>query len=123
MLGILMESEENNLQPKRRVEIMALGNVIDGKAQRVKVEDMWLSLIRVGEAIYAIGDKCSHANYSLSEGPVDAEELTIECWKHGAQFSLCDGSPVSLPATQPIPIFEVETDEKNVYVMIPEGRD
>ena len=116
-----MKGEENNLRPKRRVEIMALGSVTDGEAQRVKVEDMWLSLIRVGEVIYAIGDQCSHANYSLSEGPVDAEELTIECWKHGAQFSLCDGSPVSLPATQPIPIFEVETDEKNVYVMIPEG--
>ena len=42
---------------------------------------------------YAIGDRCSHQDISLSEGEVLADELTLECWKHGSAFSLETGEP------------------------------
>ena len=57
-------------------------------------------LVRIGDDFYAIGDRCSHADFSLAEGDIDAEERTIECWKHGSAFSLVDGQPQSLPATR-----------------------
>ncbi len=46
-------------------------------------------------------------DYSLAEGDIDVEDCSIECWKHGSAFSLQDGSPQSLPATQPVPVYEV----------------
>ena len=47
-------------------------------------------LVRIGDDFYAIGDRCSHEDFSLSEGEVLADECEIECWKHGSTFSLDD---------------------------------
>lgn len=109
--------------PQRKVRVFDLDDVPDGEARRVEVEGHKIAVVRIGEDLFAIGDMCSHANYSLSEGPVDPEEVTIECWKHGAQFSLCDGVPMSLPATQPVPVFKVESSENSIYIHIPEGSE
>ena len=118
-----MGSEPEERHPEKKVRVLSLDEAVDGEARRVDVEDQRIVIVRIGETIYAIGDMCSHANYSLSEGLVDSNEITIECWKHGAQFSLCDGNPVSLPATQPVPIFPVETDGNNIYILLPESGD
>ena len=61
---------------------------------------------------YAIGDTCTHADISLSEGEVDADECTIECWKHGSAFSLSTGEPESLPATRPVPVYPVTVERR-----------
>ena len=75
--------------------------------------------MRIGEEFHAIGDRCSHANYSLSEGEIDAEDCTLECWKHGALFSLTTGEPLTLPATQPVPVYDVEVADGEVFVFLP----
>ncbi len=116
-----MGSETEGHPPEKKVRVLSLDEVEDGQACRVDIEDEKVAIVRIGETIYAIGDMCSHANYSLSEGDVDPEEVTIECWKHGAQFSLCDGKPVSLPATQPVPIFKVEINKNDIYILMPEA--
>ena len=109
--------------PQRKGRGFDLDDVPDGQARRVEGEGHKIAVVRIGEDLFAIGDMCSHANYSLSEGPVDPEEVTIECWKHRAQFSLCDGTPMSLPATQPVPVFKVESSENSIYIHIPEGSE
>lgn len=63
---------------------------------------------------HAIGDTCSHQNYSLAEG--DVEDGTIECWKHGAPFDLATGRPLSLPATKPVPVYSIEINGGDVLV-------
>jgi 3-phenylpropionate/trans-cinnamate dioxygenase ferredoxin subunit len=78
-------------------------------------------LVRVGDDFYAISDRCSHADYSLAEGDVDAEERSIECWKHGSAFSLIDGEPQSLPATQPVPVYHVHREGDEVVVTDGDG--
>ncbi len=80
---------------------------VDGAARRVDVDGHAVCLVRIGAAFYAIGDTCSHADFSLSEGDVWPDDCEIECPKHGAMFSLVDGTPQSLPATQPVPVFDV----------------
>jgi 3-phenylpropionate/trans-cinnamate dioxygenase ferredoxin subunit len=72
----------------------------------------------VADDFYAIGDRCSHADFSLAEGEVYPEEREIECWKHGSTFSLIDGKPQSLPATKPVPTYEVRVDGDDVMVVI-----
>ena len=64
-------------------------------------------------------DRCSHANYKLSEGDVDCDEKTLTCWKHGAEFSLIDGEPQTLPATQPVPVWDLEVAAGEVFVNLP----
>ena len=68
-----------------------------------------------------IGDMCSHANVSLSEGEVWCDEREIECPKHGSTFSLATGEPLTLPATQPVPVFRTEVDGDKVTVHVDGG--
>lgn len=88
----------------------------EGKATRVEVDGVGIAVVRVNGSLYAIDDICSHAHYHLSEGEVYAEELEIECWKHGSTFSLIDGKPQCLPATKPVPVFGVAIEGDDVFV-------
>ena len=43
-------------------------------------------------------------------------EREIECPQHGSVFSLVTGEPDSLPATQPVPVFDVTVDGDTVTI-------
>ena len=90
-----------------------------GTARRVDVAGAPVALVRCGNDLFAIGDTCSHANVSLSEGEVLCAEQEVECWKHGSTFSLESGEPQSLPATQPVPVYEVVVRDGDVVVRLP----
>lgn len=101
------------------METFVLCNADDlepGAAQRFDVGGHRIALVRVGDDFYAIGDRCSHADYSLAEGEVDEDTLTLECWKHGSTFDLRTGEPTVLPATRPVPVYEVEVRDGSVVV-------
>jgi 3-phenylpropionate/trans-cinnamate dioxygenase ferredoxin subunit len=89
-------------------------------ARRVEVEGHAVAVVRVGDDVYAIGDVCSHQDYSLSEGEIDAGERSIECWKHGSEFSLETGEALTLPATRPVPTYEVVIDGEDVVLLVDE---
>lgn len=65
---------------------------------------------------HAISDTCSHGQVSLSQGEVDGR--SIECWLHGSRFDLRSGAPKGLPATQPVPVYQVTLDGERVLVDI-----
>ncbi|MGG5172585.1 non-heme iron oxygenase ferredoxin subunit [Pseudarthrobacter sp. J1738] len=85
------------------------------QALRILINDFPVAIVKdsMGQ-IHAIGDTCSHADVSLSEGEV--EGCTIECWGHGSQFDLRSGAPLQLPAYDPVPVFAVEILDDEVYV-------
>ena len=83
---------------------------------RFDVDGHRIALVRIGDDFYAIGDTCSHADYSLSEGDVWDDECEIECPKHGSTFSLKTGEPQTLPATQPVPVYDVVVEGDDVKV-------
>jgi len=85
---------------------------------RFDVGDRTLCVVRIDDDVYAIGDTCSHAEVSLSEGEVDPETKQIECWKHGSMFSLETGSPDSLPAVKPVPVYDVTVRDGDVFVEV-----
>ena len=90
--------------------------VEDGTAVRLEGGHDGICLVRIGDAFYALSDRCSHANVPLSEGDVDTFECTVECWKHGSTFSLRDGHPQCLPATQPVQVYGVRLEDGDVVV-------
>ena len=98
--------------------IAPLAVLTDGEAQRFDVRGHRLSVVRIGDAVYVIGDICTHQDISLSEGEVDAETCHIECWKHGSTFSLTTGEPLTLPATKPTPVYDVQVTDGDVSVVI-----
>ena len=90
----------------------------DGKAHRVEVGGHVIALVRLGDDVYALGDRCSHQDISLSEGDVLADECALECWKHGSAFSLETGEPTSLPATRPVPVYVARVVDGEVEVVV-----
>ena len=77
-----------------------------------------LCVVRIEDDVYVIGDTCTHAEVSLSEGEVDPDTKMIECWKHGSMFSLTDGHPDSLPATQPVEVYTAVVRDGDVHVEV-----
>ena len=96
--------------------VCSKGDLAPGEARRFDVGRERVCVVRIGDDFYAIGDECSHEDYSLSDGEVFQDEREIECWKHGTTFSLVDGSPQSLPATRPVPVYDVVIDGNDVVV-------
>lgn len=100
--------------------LCTLADLVPGAATRFVVEGQPICVVRFeDDRVYAIGDICSHANVSLSEGEVDPLTRHIECWKHGSSFSLETGQPDTLPATRPVPTYEVVVDGDDVKVVLP----
>jgi 3-phenylpropionate/trans-cinnamate dioxygenase ferredoxin subunit len=85
--------------------VCALNDLAPNSATRFEIDGRPIAVVRIGDDVYAIGDTCSHANVSLSEGEVWCDEKELECWKHGSTFSLITGEPQTLPATQPVPVY------------------
>jgi 3-phenylpropionate/trans-cinnamate dioxygenase ferredoxin subunit len=101
------------------VRVCAVSDVKPGTAARFDVGDCRLCVVNIGGRFSVIGDTCSHADYSLSEGDVWEDEREIECPKHGSTFSLDTGEPQSLPATRPVPVFAVQVHGGDVIVSVP----
>jgi 3-phenylpropionate/trans-cinnamate dioxygenase ferredoxin component len=101
------------------VRLCSRDDVESGAVRRFDVGSHRIALVRIEDDFYAVGDTCSHANVSLSEGEVYSEEKEIECWKHGSTFSLVTGQPQSLPATKPVPVYEIELEGEDVMVKLP----
>ncbi|MBM3828677.1 MAG: non-heme iron oxygenase ferredoxin subunit [Actinobacteria bacterium] len=91
-------------------------DLVPGTATRVDVNGTAVALVRIGDHVYAIGDICSHANVSLSDGEVWCDEKQLECPRHSSAFSLETGVPTTLPATQPVPVFTVTIENGDVVV-------
>ncbi len=96
------------------------GDLEPGEAMRVDLEDadgrpVPVAVVRdeSGE-FHAISDICSHGQVNLSDGEV--EDTSIECWLHGSSFDLRSGKPLSLPATQPVPVYALSVEGDSVLI-------
>jgi 3-phenylpropionate/trans-cinnamate dioxygenase ferredoxin component len=99
-----------------KVEITPLDKLPQDRGVRVKVGDHRIAMFRIGEDVYAIGDVCSHAEASLAEGEVF--DGSVECPRHGSEFDLKTGVPSSLPATAPVPTYDVSVEDGTVYLSL-----
>lgn len=100
-----------------RVSIGRIEEFAREMGRRVEFDDHRVAVFRIGDDLYAIGDRCSHAEASLSEGEVF--DLTVECPRHGSEFDLVTGEPGALPATKPVPVYAVEVVDGEVFLDLP----
>ena len=101
------------------VRLCARGDLDPGTAKRFDIGPHRVALVRVHDDFFALADRCSHEDYSLSEGEVLEEECEIECWKHGSTFDLRTGDPCSLPASKPVAVYTVRLEGDDVIVELP----
>jgi 3-phenylpropionate/trans-cinnamate dioxygenase ferredoxin subunit len=104
--------------PVTTERLCRVDDVAPGTAKRFDVGQSRICLVRIGDDFYAIGDRCSHADFSLAEGEIWPDDREIECWKHGSTFSLVTGEPQTLPATLPVPVYDVRVTDGDVFVSV-----
>ena len=87
-----------------------------GRGVLVQWAEKRLALFRVEDDVYALGDRCSHAEASLAEG--DVFETEVECPRHGAAFDMKTGEALTLPASKPVPTYETKIEDGAVFVRL-----
>ncbi len=89
-------------------QIGVVSDVPPGTARQFEIGDELIVVVNTVEGLFAIEDRCSHADVALSEGEVDG--CLIECWLHGSAFDVRTGIPTSLPAMTPVKTFSISAD-------------
>ena len=95
------------------VEI-ALDSFSASPVQTVEINGSAVAVFKVDNEFFAIQNRCSHAEASLSEGEV--YDCKVECPLHGAEFDLKTGEALTLPATKPVATYTTEVNENSVLV-------
>jgi 3-phenylpropionate/trans-cinnamate dioxygenase ferredoxin component len=100
------------------INIGPLHGLVDGEGVKVTVGETEIAVFRVDESVWAIADRCSHAEASLAEGELFGTH--VECPRHGAEFDITTGKQLSLPATKPVRTFDTRIVDGDVVVLIHE---
>jgi len=87
----------------------------------VDVDGTAVAVFRSDQALFALADRCSHAEASLCEGEVFDGE--VECPRHGATFDIATGKALTLPATKPVVTYRIEVRDGNVFVSSTSSED
>jgi 3-phenylpropionate/trans-cinnamate dioxygenase ferredoxin subunit len=103
------------------IRICDVETIPSGHAARVDVGDLPIAVFNLKGEFHALDDTCSHAMASLSEGELHPESCSVECPLHGSQFDLRSGEPVSLPAVEPVRVYQVEVRHGQLWVALSEA--
>jgi len=74
-----------------------------------------ICLIREGERVHAVADRCTHKDFALSGGDLVAP-CVLECPWHGARFDIRTGQVVNGPAVDPLTTYSVRVVGEEVFV-------
>ena len=98
------------------VPVVRLGELPPGASRRVYASGEPVALFNVRGRVFALGNRCTHARGSLSEGTVDAEHGTVTCPWHDGRFALGTGVPVSGPPSAAVASYAVRVEGDMVMI-------
>lgn len=113
-LGVGVDQTVFDRGPAEWTQALPVDELDASKPVAVQVGDTPLVLVRDGDDVLALHDRCSHRGCSLAEGEV--EDGAIVCPCHGSSFDLHTGEIVQGPATAPQPVLETRTRGGRVEV-------
>lgn len=99
--------------PEEWTAVLGEDSLEAGKPTAAEVDGVAVLLVREGERLYALADRCSHRGCSLHDGELKGDTIVCPC--HGSTFRL-DGSIVKGPATSPQPALQVRVESGKVEV-------
>lgn len=97
-------------------KVAKINDIEEGKIKVVETKYLRIGLTKYKEQIFAFEDICSHDGEIISNGTI--ENCTVTCPRHNASFDLTSGEPLCMPATSPIPVFNVRTIGEDIEVEI-----
>lgn len=99
------------------MSVMGAKYVPDGKLGKVTVKGVTLCLVRKGDQLFALRDRCPHAGGPLHKGWLD-EEGNVVCPLHRFKFCPEDGkSPEGQGSS--VETFPVQIEKDGTYIGFP----
>ena len=98
------------------IDAAAESELWDGAGTSVVVQGREIAVFRIGDAIYATDNLCTHGHARLCDGFVEGDE--IECPLHQGRFDLRTGQATCAPATEAIRTYPVRIDSGRVYLSL-----
>ncbi|MEA2192440.1 MAG: hypothetical protein QOI73_2561 [Solirubrobacteraceae bacterium] len=97
-------------------DALAAEDLREDEPATAQVGETPVVLVRDGEDVLALHDRCSHRGCSLATG--DVHDGAIECPCHGSRFDLRSGAVRRGPATAPQPAFQARTRAGRIEVRL-----
>jgi 3-phenylpropionate/trans-cinnamate dioxygenase ferredoxin subunit len=91
-----------------------------GTMRLIETPGVAVGVYNVGGELRALEDRCSHDDGPLCEGDWDPEEGVVVCPRHGSNFDLRTGQPLTLPAFEPVSTYAVRVENGVVEVEVPD---
>ncbi|HEX3534287.1 MAG TPA: Rieske 2Fe-2S domain-containing protein [Gemmatimonadaceae bacterium] len=110
-LPFIRADEESAFEAVASLAELAEGTVL----QRVRATGDAVCLVRQNGEISALSDICTHQHFSMSQGDL-LEDGTLQCAWHGARYDCRTGEVRQVPATSPLPVFQVRLDGDRILV-------
>ncbi len=100
------------------VGVLAEQALEDRRPERVLVDGVDVLLVRDGERLFAIANRCTHQGAPLSRGRVtfSGSIASVTCPVHGSTFDLATGKVLRGPATVPEPAYDVRVNGGTVEI-------
>jgi 3-phenylpropionate/trans-cinnamate dioxygenase ferredoxin subunit len=96
--------------------VASLNDLAEGTVlQRVRSTGEAVCLVRHQNEISALSDICTHQHFSMSLGDL-LQDGTLQCAWHGTRYDCRTGEVKQVPATSPLPVFQVRLDGDQIMV-------
>lgn len=105
---------EDETAPENWTVVAKLSDLQEGVPLRATAGEVPIVLVRRGEVVDALADKCSHQGGPLSEGKL--VDGCLECPWHQTRFRLADGQVAQGPSVFAQPKYPVRLTDGNVEV-------
>jgi nitrite reductase/ring-hydroxylating ferredoxin subunit/uncharacterized membrane protein len=104
-------------------DLVPLAELTAGKPSQVMLGAVPVFVLRDGDQVHALANKCSHLSGPLSDGELSGsgDDTCVTCPWHGSVFRLRDGAVVHGPATADQPAFATRIEAGIVQVCLPDA--
>lgn len=100
------------------VPVARVGDLSDPGKKLLEVNERMLVLLLVDGTYYCIDDVCTHDGGPLGEGALCG--FSLACPRHGAKFDIRSGDALTMPATEPTVVHEVQVQNGLISVRLRE---
>jgi 3-phenylpropionate/trans-cinnamate dioxygenase ferredoxin component len=101
------------------VEVGSVEELPPGEMKLVRAGAVEVGIYNIDGELLALEDRCSHDDGPLCEGDWDPEEGVVVCPRHGSNFDIRTGVPLSLPAIEPVETYAVRVENGTIEVDVP----
>lgn len=96
-------------------KVIEVDDLPAGEALKVERNGVEVAIFNVDGEFFATQDRCTHGDWSLSEGGFLEGDI-VECSLHCGKFCVRTGKVKAYPPTEPLKVFPVRIEGGAVYV-------